>query len=42
MLYNYDFGYSKVQPNRFAPFLAEQNGFIKFRTPGHITKIKEL
>ncbi len=35
MLDNYDFDYSKAQPNRFAPLLAEQNGFIKLQPDIH-------
>ena len=28
---HYDFDYTKAKPNRFAPILAEQNGFIKLQ-----------
>jgi hypothetical protein len=28
---HYDFDYSKAKPNRFAPILAEQSGFIKLQ-----------
>ncbi|MCX6154517.1 MAG: hypothetical protein NT007_10185 [Candidatus Kapabacteria bacterium] len=28
---HYDFDYSKAKSNRFAPILAEQNGFIKLQ-----------
>ena len=32
---NYDFDYSQSQPNRFAPILAEQNGFVKLQPDVH-------
>ena len=31
MLEHYDFDYSKAKPNRFAPILAEQEGYIKLQ-----------
>jgi hypothetical protein len=35
MLEHYDFDYSQAQPNRFAPILAEQNGYIKLQPDIH-------
>ena len=35
MLEHYDFDYNKAKPNRFAPVLAEQEGYIKLQPDIH-------
>ncbi len=32
---HYEFDYSKAKPNRFAPILAEQHGYIKLQDDVH-------